>query len=408
MPDHSPSMSLRRPNAQRRPSGASRPKALAALAAVAVIGTLAAACSDDGGAVGERISLATYNAGLAPNFVSFVAERRSQTIAAAAGIEADVVCLQEVWTDEDVAATEAAAKAAGFTTVYVAPTKEDVSDLPVACTEGDTKDLAPCAQAHCVPSDNLVECVQSKCGAELAALSPTCLGCLASNLHLDFDGILGACAKGGGKLTFGGRHGLMLLSRLPLEGSERMLLDSTLIQRAVLHARVVGDADHPSLDVYCTHLTAGLSSIPYTGDLGGWEAEQAGQIDELGAWIDSTAKPGGAVALLGDLNCGPAIGETITAEMPANWQKVLALGFSDPYTSTAGALCTFCGDNTLVAAGADKGGEGAIIDHIALRGFAGGASAGRIIDQKVSIETSSGTQQSHLSDHFGVRVLLAQ
>lgn len=391
----------------RRAPGVRR-RIVASVIASGVVLLAAAGCSDDGGGADERISLATWNAGLAPNFVSLAAERSSAAIAAAVAIDADVICLQEVWIDADVATATASAKLAGYTTVYVDAMKEDVANLAIACTEGDTVDLAPCAQKHCVPSDNLVGCVQTKCGPELAALSPTCLGCLASNLHLDFNGILDACAKGGGSYTFSGHHGLMLLARVPVTKTERLVLDSTLIQRAVLHARVAAGAGRPAMDVYCTHLAAGLSSIPYTGEHGSWEGEQAVQIDELGTWITATTTAGNAVALLGDLNCGPAVSKDIVAEMPANWKKVLDLGFVDPWPASPGAACTFCGDNTLVASGADTGGEGAIIDHIALRGFDGGAVVVRINDSKVSVDTASGKKETHLSDHFGLRAQLVR
>ena len=362
--------------------------------------------TDDAGSSAKPITVATWNLGLAYNFVPLTNERREQTMAAAAAIDADLVCLQEVWAETDVAAMTAAAKAAGFTDVYVDPTKEDVTGLPIACTEGDTKDLAPCAQSNCVPSDNLVGCVQSKCANELAALSGQCLGCLASHLDLDFNGILDACAKSGGTYSYGGHHGLLLLSRLPLAKTERLVLDSTLIRRAVLRAQVSASGGRPALDVYCTHLTAGLSSTPYKGTYASWEAEQSAQIDAMGKWMDDGLVAGRAQLLMGDLNCGPAVGTDVTAEMPANWQKVDSLGVVDAWLASGKATCTFCGDNKLVASGADKGGENSILDHIALRGWIGTTAATRIGDTLVEVTTATGKQTTNYSDHYGLRAVL--
>ncbi len=357
----------------------------------------------------QRVAIASWNAGLAYNFVPLTKERRESVIAAAAGIDADVVCLQEVWTDDDVAAVTAAAKAKGFAHILVEPTKEDVAGLPTACTAGDTKDLEPCATTECGKSDSLVACVQSKCGKQLAAISEGCFNCLVANLEKDLAGIFAACAKGGGgAYSFGGHHGLMLLSKRGFAMTERTMLDSTLVRRAVLHARLEATASAPALEVYCTHLTAGLSSVAYKGSMGSWEQEQGAQIDALGKHIASSAKAGDAVVLLGDLNCGPDAGTKVKAEMGDNWKKITALGFVDPYLTASDVDCTFCGDNTLVASGADKGGEGALIDHIALRGWTGKASVSRILDQKVTIATSAGQAQSHVSDHFGLRALLTK
>ncbi len=103
----------------------------------------------------------TWNVGLAYNFVGLAAERVDAVAAAVASTDADLICLQEVWTTEDVAKIEAAAKGAGFAHVLVEPMVEDTTGLPIACTPGDTQDLAPCATANCKEDGSLVACVQS-------------------------------------------------------------------------------------------------------------------------------------------------------------------------------------------------------------------------------------------------------
>ncbi|MEY3015388.1 MAG: hypothetical protein RIT45_4123 [Pseudomonadota bacterium] len=380
--------------------------AMVCATAVALLTTTGCGTEETG--AGASITLATWNVGLAYNFVALAIERREAVAAAVAATDADVLCLQEVWTPEDIALIETAAKGAGYAHVLVEPMTEDTTGLPIACTPGDTADLAPCANANCKEDGNLVACVQSKCGKELAAISGSCLTCLAGSLTLSLDQIFDKCTKAGGKFSWGGHHGLMLVSKVPFAKTERTALDSTLVQRAVLHATLDASAGKPALEVYCTHLTAGLSSIKYTGTYSGWEAEQAAQIEAMGKHIDASAKAGTPVALLGDLNCGPDAGTDIKAEMPANWAKVVGLGFVDAWLEGGSPKCTFCGDNTLVVGAADAGGEASVIDHIALRGFGGTMRASRIHDGKVTVQTGEGAKETHLSDHFGLRVELEQ
>ncbi len=375
------------------------------LAATLTAALVATGCgSESGNGTTEKLTVATWNLGLAYNFVPLAKERKDLAIEAAAAANADVLCIQEVWTEDDLAAMETAAKAAGFTEVWVEKTKEDAAALPAACTEGDTKDLQPCAEKNCLGDKNLADCVQTKCGKQLGAVSDTCLTCLASNLHLTLPEILDTCAKGGAKYTYGGLTGIMLLSRKPLKNKKHTVLDSTLVRRGVLRAEV----DAPgggTVQIACTHLTAGLSSVKYTGTYGGWDKEQAAQVDDLIGLMRKASE--GASIIMGDLNTGVKKGATIVDEFPENYAKFTAAGYVDPHMDREGTLCTFCGDNTLVATGADKGGEGGVIDHVMIRGFAGTIGAvKRTHDAKVKLTTAEGEKESHLSDHFGISVVL--
>ena len=370
------------------------------ITALVAILALGACDSDEGPAAPTQLTVETWNLGLAYNFVPFATARRDLTIAAAAASDADILCIQEVWTDEDVAALQKAASEAGFAETWFQATPEDVTGLPVACTEGDRKDLQPCAEDACMTSTELADCVQTQCGAELSAVSDACLTCLASNLHLSLSQILLTCAQGGAKYTYGGQTGLLLLSRVPLKNKKLTVLDSTLVRRAVMQATVTAPGGAP-LKVSCTHLTAALSSVPYSGPADSWEAEQKAQIAEL----VKLASGSGASLVLGDLNTGPATGGVVKAEFPDNYKLLTDAGFTSPYLDQKAPLCTFCADNTLVAGGVDKGGEGVAIDHALLRGWSGSVTdVERRYDATASLEGVDGVQ--HLSDHFGVRMTL--
>ena len=58
---------------------------------------------------GERFKVLSYNAGLLPGFVLYPEERAPFVQQAIANTDADVICLQEVWSDADVAAIKDAA-----------------------------------------------------------------------------------------------------------------------------------------------------------------------------------------------------------------------------------------------------------------------------------------------------------
>ncbi|HAN30358.1 MAG TPA: hypothetical protein DCQ06_02060 [Myxococcales bacterium] len=350
--------------------------------------------------VPEQLVVETWNLGIAYNFVPYAIARRDQTIAAAAASDADILCIQEVWTKEDVAALQKAAGQAGFIETWFVPTPEDVTDLPIACTVGDTQDLQPCAEDKCLKSTELANCVQSQCGSELGAVSDSCLTCLASNLHLGLEEILLNCAKGGAKFTYGGDTGLLLLSRVPLRNKKLTILDSTLVRRATLQASVTAPTGD-SMRVTCTHLTAALSSVPYSGPKASWKEEQKGQVERL---VELT-QGSGPELILGDLNMSPAAGSLVKAEFPDHYDLLVAAGFTSPYLAGSAPKCTFCIDNTLVGQGVDTGGEGVAIDHALLKGYGGSVTdAQRSYDQLVTLDGVDDKQ--HLSDHFGVRMTL--
>ena len=79
----------------------STPKLSAVLSGLCL---LLGACSDehpmDPGAPRAQLTVATYNAGLAPGFVDYAAERAPLTTAAIGALSVDVACIQELWQAE--------------------------------------------------------------------------------------------------------------------------------------------------------------------------------------------------------------------------------------------------------------------------------------------------------------------
>ena len=345
---------------------------------------------------------ATYNVGLARGFVDFAEERAQPLADALAGMDADVVCLQEVWDDDFITLMTDGTKA-NFPHSYFEKTFSD--ERVAGCTDEEIAPLEACAIKNCdgVEPGELAGCVLGACGEEFRATSTECQGCAATQLGKPLEEIIAACRGGGPAFSYGGHNGLVILSRHPLSDTGHAEFVSSLVFRAALHATI----EHPEVgkvDIYCTHLAADLSaSIEYQGELGSFAAEQAQEIDEMAAFIEDT-QSGGLQLVMGDFNNGPAKG-SCSAELPENFQKILDLGYVSPYADQAAPTCTFQENNTLVGG---EGDGGQILEHIFVKAEASArvGSVSRIFDALTTISTGGGDRELNLSDHFGVQVVI--
>ncbi|WP_168210769.1 endonuclease/exonuclease/phosphatase family protein [Persicimonas caeni] len=384
-------------------------KGLFVVAAIAAL----AACGDDDGEgngtqnngepQGATATFETYNVGLARGFVP-QAEARVQPVAdAIAQSPADVMCLQEVWLFQDEqgewstgqidALTSGASESFPYNYFEVTELGESVS-----CSQEEADPLETCVRANCdgVSNDELSTCALNNCGEELNGLSSPCQECVFGQIGGSIDDILNACTgDGASEFSYNGHNGLLLLSRHELRDTEITSFESTIVQRSALHA-VMTVPEFGDVDVYCTHLAANLSDVPYPGDaFSGYEEEQAAQIDALLAWIDETSTTGNVV-LMGDMNNGPAKGE-LDAEFAANYQKFVDAEYASPYIAQDSPECTFCGTNTLVGGDSNKAIDHVFLDFTMPYGL---LDVARVYDETVDV----GGEQLHLSDHYGVRV----
>jgi endonuclease/exonuclease/phosphatase family metal-dependent hydrolase len=375
---------------------------------------LAAGCGDSEGEGNNgdaaSASFTTYNAGLARGFVDYATARQQPVADAVASLDSDVVCMQEVWLYEDEqgdwsqgqidAIVDASAET--FPNSYYEIT-EDSGGEAANCNDDDTGPIESCVAENCadVSDDNLAGCALSNCDTEFNSLSSSCQQCIGANIGGSIDDIIGACTGdvGGSSYSYNGHNGLLLLSKHELTNTEFEVLDSEVVQRAVLHA-TVNVPEFGEADVYCTHLQADLSgSLPYPedGQFSSYEEEQAAQIDAINAYIEQTAQTDNVV-LLGDMNNGPAVG-SLSAAFPDNYAKFTGEGFMNHYLDQADPACTYCGSNSLV------GGDGErAIDHVLYRftDDVEATSSVRILDETQTISTEEGDQDLHLSDHYGV------
>jgi endonuclease/exonuclease/phosphatase family metal-dependent hydrolase len=346
--------------------------------------------------LGPDFTVVTFNTGLARGFVDHAEGRLPLIGPALAALEADVVCLQEVWTDGDAAAIVQAA-ASAFPHNYREATTGENGNGETGCTAEEIEPLEECARENCsdVTPENLGTCVLGNCGAEFGAVSDSCQGCFASQLGNPLDDMIEACLEGaGGSWAYDGRNGLLILSRHPMTTREMTRFDSYLNVRVALHA-LVQDPQMGTVDVFCTHLTANLGGVTYGGNFASWEAEQAAQIDALLEWVEEK-RTAVVVVVAGDMNCGPDHGTGVVAEFGDNFAKFSTGGFSSPYLSDSDSPCTWCADNPLVG-----GGPNNIIDHVLVRGSWPFSTALRILDNVITLDGDPEIE-TRLSDHYGV------
>lgn len=360
------------------------------------------ACDSDPAAPEDRVAvIATYNVGLAAGFVDYAEQRRPLLVELVKGLDVDVLCMQEVWTQEDVDAF-----VVGAAEEFPHSHYELLSDTtlgPPACEVGAATTLRACVDDKCdgVPSGELGTCVLAECQPEFFATGAGCQGCLAANIGQEVDAIFDACTTASTRYSYEGANGLLLLSRVPLSNPTHTKLDSSLVQRSVLGAQV----ELPRLgavDVFCTHLAADLSSsITYNGDHGSFAGEQTHQTQGALAFIAANRRAGAVGVLAGDFNSGPALSAEVEAEIPeAAYDTLVAAGWTSLNVAAPAPACTYCRENALNGGG-DPGGK--LIDHVFVDGLPSAFTAAVTIfgTEQVTIASGGSDVATHPSDHYG-------
>jgi endonuclease/exonuclease/phosphatase family metal-dependent hydrolase len=361
-------------------------------------------CSDKKDTCGADVmEFQTYNMGLAHGAVALAEERIDPLVAAMSESNADVLCLQEVWTDDDAEAI-ADAVAGQYPYSFRQKTKNDSSDW-FACTPGQWDDLYSlnsCVSEKCKPQGiSMFECIKQdpeargQCADEYEPITDSCKLCLSANATNPL-----TCALWKAPLFANdGRNGLMLISKHEIHNPEYIPFETYVIKRGVLAADVAG------FHVQCTHLTADLGSVPYPAEssFGSWKEEH---MASLQAMADDAG--GECTVLFGDLNTGPA-SEGVDAELPENFDALLDLGYVDGWTDEQ--VCTHCGENPLVCSNMERcGGHSSRIDHVLLMNCADdyNMSYMRVYDQEIQVRDKDGaTHDTRLSDHYGLSVVLS-
>jgi endonuclease/exonuclease/phosphatase family metal-dependent hydrolase len=341
-------------------------------------------CADKPTACPGGVQMATYNAGLAHGAVPYAVERLEPIIEELREVPADVLCVQEVWTDEDAQAIQSGL-AQEFPHAFRERTVNDDSDW-FAC--GITQWAAiyrmnSCVSEQCTPNGiSTFECADDQCASQWNDIHDDCKLCLAANATSPVK-----CAAWQAPMfANGGRNGLMLLSRTPLENPSYTPFETFVVKRGVIRADVEG------FQVQCTHMTSALDVVPYPAGAAydSWDDEHLAQVEVMAEQAGSRRR----TVMLGDLNTGPA-SEGVDAELPENFEALLDAGYGD--TWTADQSCTYCQENPLVCSRPEGCGTSVRIDHAMPKNFTDdiALSFERFGDQDVP-------DVERLSDHYGL------
>lgn len=271
-------------------------------------------------------AVTSYNLGLAYGYVPFTLERRPALESAIQEHSTDVLCMQEVWTEEDAEAIKTAATAGGYSYNYRAQGEDEL--FPTAqCTSADMTAILACGNAYCSgqTATDLTSCIQTFCGANIGALfvaNKACLGAFFTQVgSLDLTTLESTVTVPSSRYAFNGSNGLLMVSKTELMNTEVIHLDSTTTRRSILYAKTSDHAGNEA-HLFCTHLSAILQDVPYVGEHKDWATEQSQQIDVLLNLAESKAS-GKPQYLIGDFNIGKADEEhEIAAEAGDNYEKI--------------------------------------------------------------------------------------
>ena len=348
------------------------------------------------------LSVTTYNTGIAHNFVGLAKERVPFITKELSNFKTDVLCLQEVWDKKD-RKTVMKALEKDYPFVHTVDMKMKRADKAPTChikqLFGKDK-FVTCALTTCkgTEGDEYTDCILNKCEQPLKTLIADDRQCATALMSAVDKSSLGAIATvlnpfvRAPLFAYGGSNGLILLSKKKFAKTSYIdwTEDSTLNRRGALVATLVGGET-----VYCTHLTANQTSIPYTGKFASWEEENKFQVEALVS--DALDHREGAL-IMGDFNISPNLPEYgIEGDFEANYSVFEDAGLEASVNFNANPQCTFCKSNTLVGGGKDM-----LLDHIFSTGL-NPISTTRVFDRKVTIEG----KEENLSDHFGLHMNFA-
>jgi endonuclease/exonuclease/phosphatase family metal-dependent hydrolase len=354
-----------------------------------------------------ELSLVSFNAALGVGLAPYPEQRLDAIEADLPGLDADVICLQEIWLPENIDRLVASLSSEY---PYNHRSVRASGGGSAACTEQEAGSLSSCLADNCaaVEPDGLPLCAIANCAAAFTEVSVACQQCIAANQSADdVENLTTICASAdAGAASYSDQTGLLLLSRLPLERPSYVAFESSLGDRGLLSARLHTDF-MGDVDVHCTHLAASLGEVPYTGPYGSWQGERLRQIDQMLERVEQVGADGnaeGAAILLGDMNCGPGTASARAAS-PDAFERLASAGFVAPYPDLDGR-CTFCENNPLNGLVTDPE-EGALIDHVLVSTDSPTFTARRVFDDVIPIDVDGAAVDTAHSDHYGVQVQAA-
>jgi len=251
-----------------------------------------------------------------------------------------------------------------------------------SCNPFKLLSLKRCVDSQCTPNGvSAEECVQNGCSDQYSALSDSCKTCLAANTDKPT-----SCTLRANEFVQGGRNGVALFSRFPIENARFEDYGSAMVHRGFIRATIQGK------EIVCTHLTSDLTTVPYPSGQPwtSWRDEQASEPAKIAAALPTK----GCRVVMGDMNASPSDG-VIKPELDSTLAAFSADGFHEPWSEKS---CTWCPPPANPLA---SGAEEKLYDHILVNGCAS-AKYERVMDKPITVQHEGNTLTTRLSDHFGL------
>lgn len=346
----------------------------------------------------------TYNTGLGPGLVRYTSQRSPEVIEALADEPFDVLCLQEVWLQEDSDAITKLFEDKGFHVLRADTRGRNESSADV-CEPGMLDPVLECSVRECPgwSDQDISLCALKKCVDPLTDVlrqDPNCVICAATSTGKSPEEIEQTCTSSGSSRIHEGGNGVILVSKYPLSRRETLHLPASFANRVAQMARI--ELPTGPVEIACTHISANQALPPLQSEASWWTEEKEMQIQLVS---DRLKERGECVPqmLLGDLNTSRDNGTLIESDRSA-YDIAESEGLESPAATWSPPICSSCAENTFKS----STGTSRLIDHIMSRTedvtIFNPVAIERVLDWTVEIDEQGMLLDTSLSDHFGIRL----
>lgn len=352
----------------------------------------------------KELTFATFNAGLSEETGPWPDIRFEQLSRDISSLYADVVCLQGIWTKDqvkrlaDVAEEETEMK---YSAYQITEGNDDLL-VPAECSTEDVAPLMQCVMQNCSEDENIATCVLTSCNQELLGLPADCRNCLLGEImggSGDITVIMDECMTDSKyEWAHNGNNGILLMSRHPMKNKEITMLDSFHVVRSAVSATI------SSYDtrVICTALSDSSFPSNYEGNFDSLQDEQIAQAEHIVELADESEED--IVVIMGDLQSNPAGGYNVFPMNEAVWDVFRYNFFYSPFMKEEGEgkqECTLCPGNPLV----ESDTRPTVPDHILFRKRGDISFLSRLLfTHPLKVRLNDEIREISISDHYGISV----